>query len=173
MSPIPKQKSPIEKALDAIRQQVQTGQMPQPTAVIVHPDALQEDGPLTKAWKEWMAKDQQRMVSVGQQVSGISWDEQHSMDKTELERQLEDSLWALVESIVPATPEEVEKHLPHFKGSSSRVRKVHEEHVLILCPCKTAMQFYRCKYVSYTHEARCSEEVRVIEAGSALCRAHR
>lgn len=169
MSPIPKPErkpTPVEKAVAEILRQVEKGAMPMPKAVLVHPSAVTEkEGPLMKAYREAQA-------TYGLQVSGISWDEQHRMDKTQLERDLEDSLWALAEATVPATPKEIEFHLQHLAGSETRIKRVYSDTVLILCLCKTVLRFGRCVRVPHGG-SRCDEEVPVVEAGHALCVLHR
>jgi hypothetical protein len=162
--------SPVAKAIRAMLKQAAELGQPAPEALIVHPSMLPSlskvtGGPLVRAMQAEAAKQ-------GQRVAGVSWDEQHAHDKSELEKQLEDSLWALATGIVPATTATLNEHLPHLAGSRDRVRRLYEGTVLILCPCRTVLRFYRCKY-SGLASGRCEEEVRVTEGGSALCSLHR
>lgn len=122
-----------------------------------------KEGPLMKAYRE------------GMMTTGISWDEQHQMDKSQLERDLEDSLWALAGGIVPATEADVAVHSHHQQGSNHRIKRLHPNAVDILCPCKMVLRFHRCGYVydGYEHApedwntdrptppagSRCTEEI--------------
>lgn len=80
---------------------------------------------------------------------------------TELERQLEDSLWALVKGMAPAHTDLID-HLPHLAGGTTRVKRVYERTVLVLCPCKTVLKFNRCFYIGHT--GQCEEETIAPEA---------
>lgn len=197
--PIPPLQTPVEKVIKQLMEEVQRSNKATIDGVIIHPSdlptlgALLNNTPLPKPTRnpkfdEELARNVERMAkqqrpyrmpnrtslstALGQQASGVSWDEQHAHDKSTLERQLEDSLWALASHTERATNEAVGRHLPHLAGSKDRVRRVYEATVLILCPCKTVLQFYRCKY-SGLKTGHCEEEVRITEGGSALCSLHR
>jgi hypothetical protein len=189
MSPIPKpprQPSPVQKAVNAIFQQGV-----KPLGLIVHPSMDVEEvkaallaaqpvspvpekrppGMLVKHYERMKAEEQMARMQ-GRQVTAISWDEQHTHDVSELEKQLSDSLFALTEVVMPAAPSEIEAHTPHMQGSEQRIRRIHEERIDIFCPCKTVLRFNRCIHVFPDNE-RCTEEVPVVEAGWALCVFHR
>src|SRR5678815_6154211 len=126
------EKTPVEKAIEALIEGVKKDGKAVIDGVIVHPTdvatlrALMEntpmpakEGPLMKAYREAQVQ--------GRSVTGIAWDEQHVHEPTELEQQLADSIFALVEVVAPATTEEIQKHLPHLAGSTTRVRRVQDE----------------------------------------------
>lgn len=96
---------------------------------------------------------------------------------TKLERDLEASLWALCTGIEPMNYQmDVLRHIPHMRGSNERIRRMTDDHVLILCVCKTAMRFPRCQYVSYTNQVQCAEECLADEGifrEDVLCSFHR
>ena len=129
------------------------------------------DGPLMKAWREWQEKggNASMALSVGPPTRA----------ETVLESQLEASLWALCEGIEPMHYQmDVLRHIPHMRGSNTRVRRFTPEGhwVLILCVCKTAMRFARCQYVSYTDQVQCAEECMPGEGilrEDVLCSFHR
>jgi hypothetical protein len=149
--------------------------------LIVGPPSKTEvnEGPLMKAYRE-SKEAEAALRSLGQntvqgmKVTGVWWDEQHKMDKTQLEIDLENSLWARAREMVAGTPENVALHSPHMAGSDNRVRRVGSDHVHVLCNCGTAMRFNRCVHNKDDFNAeRCTEEVPVIEAGWANCVLHR
>jgi hypothetical protein len=170
MSPIPKDKKPkrdtIKEALDALRAERLTHGGLMPPTVIVHPrDAAElkallaetknspltvgsgssvevREGPLMKAFRE------QQKVFGGRQVTGVSWDEQHSHDKTELQQQLEDSLWSLANMHTPVfTHEALYQHVgPGHMEDDWYVKRVYPEEVHLLCKCRMILVLARCAY---------------------------
>lgn len=89
---------------------------------------------------------------------------------TQLEQDLEKSLWSLADRITPAAPVEVEEHLPHLAGAFVP-RRLHPDHVDFLCPCRTVLRFHRCPHIEGINQ--CEVEVRVVEAGPVFCFLHR
>ncbi len=166
MSPIPppEKKSAIEKVIEKMLAEAARGAMP--LTAIVHPSDEAEvrrllaeygsrkadqvitvgtpgptisEGPLMKAYREMQ----------GQKASGISWDEQHSMDKSELQQQLEDSLWALAQThLMVHTREELYQHVgPGHMEDDWYVKKTNGgNEVHLLCKCRLILVMTRCRY---------------------------
>jgi hypothetical protein len=101
------------------------------------------DGPLTKAWKDWVASG----GNLNQSLTLAPEKVQAYVQTLTLEKQLEESLWAVGSGPITATESVVRQHTPHFKGSTERIRKVAHDTVAILCPCRAILVFWRCGYV--------------------------
>jgi hypothetical protein len=153
MSPIPppEQKSPIQKAIEKMVEEAAKYSAPTPTAVIVHP----KDGPLVEAWRKQveLLKNNPPPLTAGPGLpitykQAVSWDEQHTMDRTELGQQLEDSLWARATYHTPAfTRDDLYKHVgPGHMEDDWYVKRVYPDEVHLLCKCQTILVMARCRY---------------------------
>jgi hypothetical protein len=170
-TPIPALPTPTEKVIRDLIEEVRRQGEATIEGVIIHPSdlptlgALMQNSPLPK------------MPSAGRPTPTTFIPPervQTAVQAQSLTQQLEDSLWAIAEATIPATPADIAEHVPHFNGSSERIRRVFTSTVLVLCPCKTVLRFGRCKYNEGDPlNERCDEEVPVVEAGHALCVLHR
>jgi hypothetical protein len=160
------------------------------------PRAKPPDGPLTKAWKEWQEQEKrgQRAVSLlqnqtvtygGRSLAGVSWDEQHSMDRTALERQLEDSLWAMATLHAQVFTQE-ELYAAHVGAGHMEddwyVKRLNgQNEVFLLCKCRMILVLSRCRYEGHTGQCeepafpiegtwkadnRCGRHMHIVENGS-------
>jgi hypothetical protein len=170
--PIPKPKTPIEQAIEAI-QAAQARGTPPPTSITLSEGAMAQVRDLVKNSPVVPTGGPLRRAATlmgvplnqvqGRQVTGISWDEAGHMSKSQLERDLEDSLWALATLHTPVfTHEQLQRHLSagHLSGTTM-VKRVFDVEVHVLCPCKTILVMYRCRGPVRPIEAarRCEEFV--------------
>jgi hypothetical protein len=142
--------------------------------VFVSKSAQPTGGPLTEAWKKQVEQMKNTPPSLlqGKQWDGVSWDEQHSMDKSELQQQLEDSLWAVAtqhQSVF--NREQLYQHVgPGHMEDDWYVKKTNGlEEVFLLCKCRMILVLQRCWYERHTgpepeDRVRCDEPAFVGEA---------
>jgi hypothetical protein len=183
VSPIPKapnikEKSPVAKAIEEIQRAQMTGHMPKPTGVIVHPSAMEEikkliaeqgtvvpptGGPLTRA------ASLMGVPLAAQMAQTHTKPELEAMMKTQLEIDLEESLWALATLHTPVfTHEDLAKHLGpgHLQGEAV-IKRVYDKHVLVLCPCNMMLEMNHCEGPPYASEASARCQNFVVER--SLC----
>jgi hypothetical protein len=125
----------------------------------VAPTSKRQPGQLLKVYEKQVAEEKLRLLQ-GQRWDGISWDEQHSHDKTELERQLEASLWAVATlHQMVHTREELDSHVgPGHMEDTWYVKKTNgENEVFLLCKCRVILVFARCYWVDDLTGEQCEE----------------
>jgi hypothetical protein len=186
LSPIPKapniQKSPVAKAIEEIQRAQMTGHMPRPTGVIVHPSAMEEikkliaeqgtvvpptGGPLMRAAS--LMGVPVNTLPPHQMAKAYSKTELEAMMKTQLEVDLENSLWALAKQATPVfTQEDLARHLgPGHLVGETVIKRVFDKHVMVLCPCNMMLEMNHCQGPAFAREgtARCQNFV----VGGTVC----
>lgn len=136
-------------------------------AAVSGPLPPRQPGTLLKAYEKAVAE--QKVKALGAQTTGQPI--MAAYEKSRLEQQLEDSLWAKATLHTPVfTQEDLARHLGagHLEGEMM-VKRVFDKHVLVLCPCMMMLEMNHCEGPPYAAEAslRCQEPV----VGASLCAA--
>lgn len=171
MPPIPKPKTPIEQAIEAI-QTAQARGLPPPTEITLSEGAMAQirdlvknspvagtgrantllgvpinvttqpsGGPLMKAYE---AQKKRAAQTQGRRIEGLIFDE----SGTQLQRDLEDSLWALATLHTPCfTRGALSNHVgPGHMEGDWYVKHLGEDEVHLLCKCRMILVMARCQF---------------------------
>jgi hypothetical protein len=149
---MPKQKTPIEQAIEAI-QAAQARGIPPPTEITLSEGAMAQVRDLVKNSPVAGTGRANTLLGVpinvtGQQITSVSWDEAAKMSKTQLEQQLEDSLWAMSTLHTPCfTRGALANHVgPGHMEGDWYVKHLYEDEVQLLCKCRMILVMARCQF---------------------------